>query len=237
MRKRSSSGRDDEYGFSAGFEFPGPPACSDPGDQRGWIARGGWTVYGAWEALDVMHAQYLDLDPPDAVMQELVKLGQVPADAQRPRAGDASEHTRHTGVPRSVPRRSRPYVPELGQSQYAGKATGRAFVRVVGRRIPSCTAVPRRLGRREHPANDRPHESEARRKAGQGLQGCPPLTRFRTYAAASAGSLLYLRLDGVRVVSPSGLRVISTAMRLSLRRGRARARARGSRTTPARARR
>jgi hypothetical protein len=37
------------------------------------LREGGWAVYGAWEALDMMHAQFSDLHPPEDVMQELVE--------------------------------------------------------------------------------------------------------------------------------------------------------------------
>jgi hypothetical protein len=37
------------------------------------LREGGWTVVGAWEAVDMMHAQFGDLHPPDDIMQELLE--------------------------------------------------------------------------------------------------------------------------------------------------------------------
>lgn len=37
------------------------------------LLEGGWTVVGAWEAVDMMHAQFGDLHPPEEVMQELLE--------------------------------------------------------------------------------------------------------------------------------------------------------------------
>ncbi len=37
------------------------------------LREGGWAVYGAWEAVDMMHAQFAFLEPPEDVMQELLE--------------------------------------------------------------------------------------------------------------------------------------------------------------------
>lgn len=60
-------------GFHRDPSFPARRLAAIQEIREVGLREGGWTVYGAWEALDMMHAQYLDLDPPEDVMQELVE--------------------------------------------------------------------------------------------------------------------------------------------------------------------
>jgi hypothetical protein len=60
-------------GFQRDSSFPARRLAAIQEIREVGLREGGWTVYGAWEAVDLMHAQYLDLHPPDDVMQELVE--------------------------------------------------------------------------------------------------------------------------------------------------------------------
>jgi hypothetical protein len=60
-------------GFHQDSDFPARRLAAIQEIREVGLREGGWTVYGAWEAVDMMHAQFSDLHPPDDVMQELVE--------------------------------------------------------------------------------------------------------------------------------------------------------------------
>jgi hypothetical protein len=59
-------------GFHRDAAFEARRAAAIQEIRQAALQEGGWTAYGAWEAVDMMHAQFGDLDPPEDVMQELL---------------------------------------------------------------------------------------------------------------------------------------------------------------------
>jgi hypothetical protein len=60
-------------GFHRDSTFPARRLAAIQEIREVGLREGGWTVYGAWEALDMMHAQFRDLHPPEDIMQELME--------------------------------------------------------------------------------------------------------------------------------------------------------------------
>jgi len=62
-----------DMGFNRDSTFPTRLRTAIQEIREAGLREGGWTVVGAWEAVDMMHAQFGDLHPPEDVMRELLE--------------------------------------------------------------------------------------------------------------------------------------------------------------------
>ncbi|HUA74365.1 MAG TPA: hypothetical protein VL988_06380 [Solirubrobacteraceae bacterium] len=62
-----------DMGFNRDSGFPARRSAAIQEIREVGLREGGWTVYGAWEAIEMMHAQFGDLHAPEDILQELME--------------------------------------------------------------------------------------------------------------------------------------------------------------------